>query len=220
MTLDGMILVFDLDDTLYPEITYVYSGFRAVSRFLSTELGISPTGLEDMMKDILEQEGRGKVFNVVLEKYGLSSKRNISNCLKTYRFHKPDIQLYDDAREVLEKLRLRKKYLVTDGNKIVQQNKIEALKLRPLFNKIFITHRYGIAKAKPDPYCFLQICKLEKAQPENVVYIGDNPNKDFVGIKKLGFKTIRVKRGMFKDILMPVEYEADFCVNSLLDISF
>ena len=30
-----MIIVFDLDDTLYEEITYVRSGFKAVASYLS-----------------------------------------------------------------------------------------------------------------------------------------------------------------------------------------
>ena len=34
------VLVFDLDDTLYPELSYVHSGFRAVAAFLSPLLGV------------------------------------------------------------------------------------------------------------------------------------------------------------------------------------
>ena len=36
------VLVFDLDDTLYPEISYVHSGFRAVAAFLSPLLACRP----------------------------------------------------------------------------------------------------------------------------------------------------------------------------------
>jgi len=130
------------------------------------------------------------------------------------------IQLYEDAQKVLEKLKGRRKYIVTDGNKMVQQRKVDALQLSGSFDKIFITRRYGIKSEKPDPYCFLKICTLENVDPRFVMYIADNPRKDFVGIKRLGFKTARVKRGMFKDVIMAPEYEADFCVDSLLDIEY
>ena len=36
-----MILVFDLDDTLYDEITFVYSGFSAVSKYLSLQFNLN-----------------------------------------------------------------------------------------------------------------------------------------------------------------------------------
>jgi len=217
---EEMILVFDLDDTLYPEITYVYSGFRAVGRLLEKTFRIPAPDSVRIMTETLEKEGRGKVFDVVLLKFGVYSKKNVKACLSAYRLHKPTIQLYEDAQKVLNNIKERRKYIVTDGNKMVQQRKVEALRLSGMFDKIFITHRYGTKRSKPDPYCFLKICTLENVDPRFVMYIGDNPKKDFVGIKKLGFKTARVKRGMFKDVIMAPEYEADFCVDSLLDLVY
>jgi putative hydrolase of the HAD superfamily len=38
-----MIIVFDLDDTLYEEITYVRSGFKAVANYLSKNYKIETT---------------------------------------------------------------------------------------------------------------------------------------------------------------------------------
>ena len=38
--IEQSILVFDLDDTLYPELSYVHSGFRAVAAFLGPVLGV------------------------------------------------------------------------------------------------------------------------------------------------------------------------------------
>lgn len=215
-----MILIFDLDDTLYPEITYVYSGFRAVGQLLEDTFRIPASDSVRIMTGTLEEEGRGKVFDVVLRAFGVYSKKNVKACLSAYRLHKPVIQLYEDAQKVLNNIKERRKYIVTDGNKMVQQRKVAALQLSDRFDKIFITHRYGIKSAKPDPYCFLKICAIENVDPQFVMYIGDNPKKDFVGIKQLGFKTARVKRGMFKDVIMAPEYEADLCVDSLLDIEY
>ena len=40
-----MILVFDLDDTLYPERTYVESGFKAVADSLAQKFGFDADAL-------------------------------------------------------------------------------------------------------------------------------------------------------------------------------
>jgi len=51
-----------------------------------------------------------------------------------------------------------------------------------------------------------------------VIYIADNPNKDFVGLKPLGFKTIRVLKGPYKDLKKPPEFEADLNIRSLAEL--
>jgi len=91
-----------------------------------------------------------------------------------------------------------------------------------IYNKVkfpYITHRFGKMKAKPSPYCFLKIAEREKTAPENIVYVGDNPYKDFVGIKPLGFKTVRVLQGSFKDICLTVEFEAQRTIESLAELT-
>ena len=59
-----------------------------------------------------------------------------------------------------------------------------------------------------------------KLKPSECVYIGDNPNKDFIGAKKLGIKTIRIKHNYGDHIYdeVKLEYEAEFIVRNLLDI--
>lgn len=213
------IAVFDLDDTLYDEMTYVASGFRAVARYLQQEKGIpADDAFERMMRELGER-GRGRVFDEALAAYGLRTAALVCRCLRVYRSHKPDIRLYDDAVRCLDRLARSgiPIYIVTDGNKHVQQAKLQALGLydNPSIKKCYITRRFGIRHEKPSPYCFLQICRLEKASPEDVVYIGDNPHKDFVGIKPLGFRTVRVLRGSYASVRKSAEYEADVEIANL-----
>ena len=59
-----MILVIDLDDTLYAEHNFVINGMRAVAQFGSEAFGLdAATSLSFMMHN-LEAKGRGRVFNV------------------------------------------------------------------------------------------------------------------------------------------------------------
>jgi len=212
------VIVFDMDDTLYDEINYVKSAFISVSEFFSKEYDINQTDFFNKLLKELEENGRGKVFDEVFIEYGIYSKANIKKALNIYRTHIPNIILRDDAKEILEYFKILKFpiYLVTDGNKIVQRKKVNALKLDDYCKKIMITHNYGIKYSKPSTYCFEKIAFLENNNFEKIVYIGDNVNKDFVNIKKIGFKTIRFKNGMFKDIKKDEKYQADINIDNLL----
>jgi putative hydrolase of the HAD superfamily len=213
-----MVLVFDLDDTLFEEITFVKSGFDAVAAFLFKEFGVNQKKSLAFMLNELQEEGRGKIFNELLIRNNLFSKSLLKKCLSVYRLHKPNICLYPDAIDFLLRTNYSK-YIVTDGNKIVQKNKIHALGLHNMVKKAMASHHYGIKNAKPSAYCFLKISEWEKTSPEKIIYFGDNPNKDFVGIKPLGFKTVRVMRGNYAKVEKPKKYEADYRISSFAEIT-
>jgi putative hydrolase of the HAD superfamily len=213
-----MVIVFDLDDTLYNERVFVNSGFRAVAKFLFENYAVPENDCYSLMIDRLK-DGRGRIFDDTLLHFGVYSKRVVLQCLGVYRGHNPKIELYDDAVRCLERLKNIPVYIVTDGNKCVQKNKLVVLDLYHTVKFCFITHRYGVKYAKPSPHCFLKICEREKVLPTEVVYIGDNPHKDFVGIKALGFKTVRIMRGHFKDVIKPAEFEAQIQIHSLDELT-
>lgn len=209
------VIVFDLDDTLYDELTYVQSGFKAVAVYLEKEHGINADQSFAQMWKILEEDGRGRVFDQALRYFGLYSREKAVRCLSIYRKHKPDIRLSDEAARCLQRLSHYPLYIVTDGNKLVQHQKVLALDLYAKVKGCFITHRYGIKNAKPSSYCFEKIAELEKCPPQQIVYIGDNPQKDFVGLRPLGFRTIRLMQGQHKGRVMAENYEADRQIRSL-----
>lgn len=203
-----MVLIFDLDDTLYDERTYVESGFRAVAHWGNEQFGWNPDRSFSTMISVLDAEGRGAVFNRWLEANGVHSKAAIHECVKVYRHHKPDISVQESIRNLLLTLNPQPLYLVTDGHKIVQANKIDALGIAPLFRHCYITHRYGVASAKPSLRCFELIKARERCDWADMAYIGDNPSKDFVSLNAIGAHTIRVKTGMHKDAVAKPGFEA------------
>jgi len=216
-----MVLVFDLDDTLYEEMEFVKSGFRAVANYLYESWSVPREVGYSIMLERLEIS-REYVFDHILSKFGLSTKKRVRQCVSVYRSHAPDIRLYADADDCLHRFRNLSVYIVTDGNKIVQTNKLKALGLFQRVKYCYITHCYGLSNAKPSPYCFFKICSDEKVRPHDVVYVGDNPHKDFVGIKPAGFKTVRILRGQYKDTVKSKEFDADYRLDSLsvLDSEF
>ena len=213
-----IVLVFDLDDTLYKELDFVMGGFRDTAKFLQNEYSLSKEKSFFLMKQELKN-GRGKIFNNILKRYDIYNKTILNKCIKIYRTHNPRIKLYISAKKFLTKFTEFPIYIVTDGNKNVQKSKINALGLQKRIKFSYLTSNYGLKNSKPSTYCFSKICEREKVQPKNVIYIADDPSKDFVNLKKHGFKTIRVLTGKYKNRKFQKEFEADFTVKSLSDLS-
>ena len=213
-----MIIVFDLDEVLYDEKTYVISGFRTVSEFLEKDEAIPKKIIFEYLKRRLKN-CRERIFNDLLDNFGIYSQKNLEKCISVYRTHTPKIKLYSDAKDCLKRLKNYPLYIVTDGNKIVQKNKIKALNLENHIKKIILTSNYGLRNSKPSTFCFQKICDMEKTSPTNLVYIGDDPHKDFVGLKREGFKTIRLFKGRFKNERLSKEFEADYKIKSLKEIN-
>jgi len=214
-----MVLVFDMDDTLYEEATYVRSGFMAVARRLAPVLGKSAKLVGGEMMELFEQLGRGRVFDSLLESYGKFSRRLVQECVSCYRLHEPEIHLHRAGRSCLNRFRHMPLYIVTDGNKTAQAAKARALGLKSKVKKVFITHRYGLRHSKPSPYCFQIIQKLERVPASQILYVGDNPAKDFVGIRPHGFRTLRVLTGPYSSVTARPGHEAEFQVGSLNELT-
>jgi putative hydrolase of the HAD superfamily len=214
-----MIPIFDLDDTLYPENTFVESGFRAVADMLAINFGWDRQHSFDRMMVTLQHRGRGAVFDELLRSHDAYTVRQVQHCVQAYRQHQPEISLFAAAKAFLEENRGRKMYLVTDGNKCVQANKVKSLQLGDYFKKIFITHRYGVLKAKPSVYCFDLIRNIEGCKWNEMAYIGDNPAKDFVNLNLKGVFTVRVLTGEHANVVAKPGFDANTCIEGLENLS-
>ncbi len=208
-----MIIVLDLDDTCYSEITFVKSGLMYLSKFLEKNFSIPQKQSMEFFNHQLPS-GRENIIDILLLKHNILSRKLVKKCVSVYRQHVPDIILFSDTKRFLKKFERYPKYIVTDGNLTAQRNKVKALNLSEQIKFCYFTNRYGKIHTKPSPYCFLDICKRENVSPDEVIYIGDDPNKDFVNLKPLGFRTIRILRGRFKNILKPRKFEADFQIRN------
>ena len=90
---------------------------------------------------------------------------------------------------------LKKKYklgLITDGNYLRQFNKLYNSGLIEFFDKIIINEKKK--NFKPNCVSYNQILKKLNLLPQNSTYVGDNPFQRFCRSKKIGMKTIRIKK--------------------------
>ncbi|GAB6155704.1 HAD-IA family hydrolase [Desulfosporosinus burensis] len=214
-------IVFDLDDTIYPEEQFVFSGFNSVDTWLKAEFEIF--GFQEHAKQIYGLGIRGNIFDQALVNLGVKCDPElIRSMVQVYREHSPYISAYEDAIWALDHFQGRYKMgLITDGYLMVQRNKVKALDIKDYFDTIVFTDVYGRENWKPSllPY---SIAKQELGcAHHDIVYVGDNPSKDFIGAKKLGWLTVQVSRteGQYCNVQVPEEnYSADFCIESLTDL--
>jgi len=180
--LGKQVVIFDLDDTLYSEKEYVKSGFE--------ELAYHNSSLVNMAQKLWRAFQSGeKAIDFVLKSEGVYSDEKAAECVELYRNHSPRINMYPQAEKLLNKLKCSgvSLGLITDGRPEGQRAKILSLNLERFFEKIIITDDLGgIAFRKPNPISF-ELMQAHFGEPySQMVYVGDNPNKDFVAPQKLG----------------------------------
>ena len=211
-----MILIFDLDDTLYDERSFVLGGLRAVAQYGETEFGWDADRSLAFMTERLDRQGRGRIFDDWLAARGKYTRGRVRDCVRIYRYHRPALSLFPAARTVLDRYRpVHPLYLVTDGHKVVQKNKVDALDLWGEFRRVMITHRFGRRNAKPSIHCFQRIREIEACGWPDLIYVGDNPQKDFVNLNKKGAKTVRVLTGVHRGHQAGPGYDAQHTIADL-----
>ncbi len=215
------VIAFDLDDTLYDETTFADSGFSVVATYIEKRYNIPHSLVYSIFREKAKCS-RNRVFDRAFTDLGIYTARLVRECVRIYRTHTPDISLWAEAERCLERFAGFPIYIVTDGNVTAQAGKLKALGLydHPHVKRCILTWRYGRSRGKPSPYCFELICKRERTKPDQVVYVGDNPLKDFVGIRPLGFRTVRVRTGQHGNLEVDAEYRADVEIENLDHLDF
>ncbi|WP_157805311.1 HAD family hydrolase [Confluentibacter citreus] len=181
-----IVLVFDLDDTLYKEIDFLKSAFNDIARFLSS---INNKPSEIILSEMIHYYESGlNVFDSILEKYTISHV-SAKDLIHMYRNHKPQICLSQERMELLAKLKQNvfKVGLITDGRSIQQRNKIDALGLSGYFDDMIISEEFGSEKPNINNFKFF-INKY--GDSFRYIYIGDNTKKDFIAPNQLKWCTI------------------------------
>lgn len=188
-------VVFDLDDTLYPEVDYCRSGMLAVAEVLSRQADRPSREIFAALWREFEGGNRQQTFNPILDQLGLdSSERAIRDLIRVYRNHTPGISLPPASRKVLTQMKnMLPLGLLTDGFLPAQRLKVRALKIGRFFKSIVYTEQLGRKFWKPSPAGFERLIESLGVPAEEMAYVGDNPAKDFVAPNQLGMVSIQVQ---------------------------
>jgi HAD superfamily hydrolase (TIGR01549 family) len=186
-------VIFDLDDTLYSEKQYIKSGYKSVANLL---------GDVKLSEKLWEYFESGKpAIDSILEELGLTERKD--ECLEAYREQIPEITLYEGMSELIEGLKVNgiKVGIITDGRVSGQRKKIEALGLDKKVDDYIITDELGgIQFRKPCDIAFRIIQNRWRIPFEQIMYVGDNAEKDFQAPRQLGMRSLwfRNKDGLYQ----------------------
>lgn len=211
------VIVFDLDDTLYLERDYVRSGFRAVADEIGNALPSMAERSFEMLWQEFERGDRTNAFNSLLAAVpDIAAHLSIDELIGIYRAHAPQIAPMADTTRVLQLLRSRRWRcgLITDGRVCQQRAKLHALGLDDCFDSVIINDARD--RFKPDVACFQQMERDLDATAAACWYVADNPAKDFIGPKRLGWRSIRLQvAGQLWEHAPSTDPQPDFTVDNL-----
>ncbi|WP_195467469.1 HAD-IA family hydrolase [Clostridium sp. D43t1_170807_H7] len=218
-------VVFDLDDTLISEKEYIESGFNIISKEIAKRHNLYSERVYEKMINLFEDSSKN-VFNRVLDYFSIKySNDEILDFINIYRNHKPNIKFYDDVIPTITALKEKeiKVGIITDGYKETQFKKIEVLGCMELFDEIIITDEMGREFWKPNEVSYKLMAERLNINLNEMIYVGDNVNKDFVTANKLGIETIHIdrKNGIYSELDVPrgflaktkIEFLYDICLN-------
>ena len=211
------VIVFDLDDTLYKEIDFLKSAYREIANFFCDQYGIY-----GLWGEMLRYYGEGKdVFQELINLYNRDVTKDF--LIEMYRNHMPEINLDDETKCVLDYIKANPTCsigLITDGREVTQTNKIDALGLLDYVDdtNIFISETWQHDKI--DGF----VCSMiEEMYPNcNYVYVGDNPQKDFLAPNQRGWDTICLLdngRNIHKQVFdLAPDYLPKYRIRSMTDL--
>ena len=187
ITIDNnCFFVFDLDDTLFPEVDYLKSAYR----YIASQLAAASNS--NLYSEMLLRYQKGEnVFEWIINTYGSNTNINMPWLLQQYREHVPQIELPKAAKDFLQQLMLCNipLGLITDGRSIMQRNKLKSMGIENWFSDIIISEEFGSEKPDRRNYLFFQ----NKHPQKRFYFFGDNTRKDFIVPLQLGWQAFCLK---------------------------
>jgi HAD superfamily hydrolase (TIGR02253 family) len=194
-------VLFDLDNTL---IDFLKMKKMSVDAALSAMID---AGLP------LEKEKALKILWNLYSDYGIEDKTILQKFLRktlrridykmlaqgiiAYRRVKASfLEPYPHVVPTLIRLKERGYALavVSDAPRMRAWLRLAAMKIADFFDVIVTSDDAG-GRLKPDPAPYRLALKKLGLRPEEVVFVGDNPNRDILGASKLGIRTVLAKYG-------------------------
>ena len=193
-------VIFDLDNTL---LDFMNMKIKAVESAVN---GMIEAGLQmekDLAKNIIfkiyEEKGLEyqEVFDDFIQKeLGKIDYKILASGIVAYRkAREASLILYPNVNSTLITLSKwgLKLGVVSDAPSREAWMRICSVNLHHIFDAIVTFHDTGMHKPSPEP--FEKISSLLKVPPKNSLMVGDWPERDVIGAKKLGMKTVFAKYG-------------------------
>ena len=213
-------VIFDLDNTL---LDFMNMKTMAVE---AAVLGMIEAGLQ-MDKNIackrifLIYESKGWEYQEVFDEFikeelnRLDYKILASGIVAYRKAKEASLILYPNVNSTLITLSKwgLKIGVVSDAPSREAWMRICSVNLHHIFDAVVTFHDTGMHKPSPEP--FEKISELLDTPPKNSLMVGDWPERDVIGAKKLGMKTAFAKYG---DVFGTKESGADYDIMNVKEV--
>jgi len=208
-------VIFDLDNTLVDFFRMKKEAVKAaVAAMVDAGLDMSFKQAYDGINRIYETEGieYQEVFDVFLaDKYGDINHKLLAAGVVAYRkAREAALVLYPHVTSTLTTLAKRgiKLAVITDAPPKQAWLRLCYLNLHHLFDTVLTSAETGVLKPSPQP--FRMVLKTLKVKPEETLMMGDWPERDMVGAKKVGIRTVFARYGDRRGVTTSgADYEID-----------
>lgn len=213
-------VIFDLDNTLLDFISMKESAVSsAVHAMIEAGLDIDEKSSYERIITLYQETGweNQQIFDIFLkEKTGEVDNKYLAAAIVSYRrAREATLRLYPDVQRtlnVLAKMGL-KLAVVSDAPSREAWMRIYYLNLHHVFDLVLTFDDVG--ERKPSPKGFEMALEKLGIKTDEVLMIGDWPERDVAGASKLGIKTIYAKYG---DTFGTVESGADWDVENIYEV--
>jgi len=187
---------FDLDNTLYDQRQYEYFTFWTVAEEVSKYYCVNKDRYFLLLKHLFNKNIHEYTFDKAIQLCIGKIPRDWESFLKkkllpVYRSAKPKLKLFYWVEKYIKEAKRKgiKLAIITNGNVEIQKYKIDALGLKKICDKIYISDEFTPQARKPDTTLFKYFLRDFNLKGKDVIYIGDNIKTD-VSCQKLGIKFI------------------------------
>jgi len=213
-------VIFDLDNTLMDFMKMKsMSVDAAINGMIEAGLNIDREKSKKVIYDIYEEKGYEyqEVFDDFLSEITSNSyHKYLAAAIVSYRKIKDaTMVLYPNVNSTLIALSKLgfKLGVLTDAPSREAWIRLYSLSMHHLFDEVVTLEDTG--KRKPSSEPFLKISNLLEISPEKILMVGDWPERDVIGAKKLNMKTAFARYG---DMFKTIDSGADYDLNDISEI--
>lgn len=190
-------VLFDLDDTLYPQDIWLATAWDAVADEAACA-GVDRAAFRSALGDVAaEGSGKGRIIDRAADRIGADV--DVGHLVETFRTCEVRLMSpYAGVTRALENLqRCFRTGLVTDGDPRIQRGKLHALRLERSFDAVVFSDEAGREFRKPSPVPLLRAARRLGVDPSECVYVGDRPDKDVAAAQAANMRAVRVRTGEY-----------------------
>ena len=213
-------IIFDLDNTLLDFVKMKQFAVKAaITAMIEAGLNVDE---EKAYKDIFDLYiSKGWENQQVFDDYLNQTVGNVSNkilaagIVSYRRAREATLLVYPNVNKTLIELIKMGIQLsvVSDAPSREAWMRLYYLNLHHVFDPVLTFDDTGVRKPSPKP--FEMALEIMKSTPDEVLMIGDWPERDVVGAKQIGMKTIFARYG---DTFGTVDSGADWDVNDIYEL--